>query len=203
MYEIIMANGSVCNGLELYHHGILGQKWGIRRYQNEDGTLTEVGKKHMKNYELYKSSTSRKMEKEGHKGTKAYKASRELDKKLAERYAKNAATGKRALERLLLGDVGMTATYDMARAAGEGRLKAALRSVFDINASTITNTAILNLYGNLAKTATDDPTGLGANLTRIAGVGVGDVAGSALKRSGAELSLQQRAIRKKYIKGHS
>ena len=27
------------------HHGILGQKWGVRRYQNEDGTLTDTGKK--------------------------------------------------------------------------------------------------------------------------------------------------------------
>lgn len=31
--------------LELYHHGIKGQKWGIRRYQNKDGSLTPAGKK--------------------------------------------------------------------------------------------------------------------------------------------------------------
>lgn len=31
--------------LVLYHHGIKGQKWGVRRYQNEDGSLTSAGKK--------------------------------------------------------------------------------------------------------------------------------------------------------------
>ena len=30
---------------KLTHHGILGQRWGVRRYQNTDGSLTEAGKK--------------------------------------------------------------------------------------------------------------------------------------------------------------
>lgn len=37
-YRIVKAD-------ELYHHGIKGQKWGIRRYQNKDGSLTKAGLK--------------------------------------------------------------------------------------------------------------------------------------------------------------
>lgn len=36
------------NSLE--HFGVKGMKWGVRRYQNEDGTLTDAGKKRLQNY---------------------------------------------------------------------------------------------------------------------------------------------------------
>lgn len=39
-----MSDYIVFNG-ELYHHGVLGQRWGVRRFQNKDGSLTSAGKK--------------------------------------------------------------------------------------------------------------------------------------------------------------
>ena len=39
----------ICNNNVLYHHGIKGQKWGVRRFQNKDGTLTPAGKERYDN----------------------------------------------------------------------------------------------------------------------------------------------------------
>lgn len=38
---------------ELYHYGVLGMKWGVRRYQNSDGTLTYAGKRRMAKERMY------------------------------------------------------------------------------------------------------------------------------------------------------
>lgn len=57
---------------ELYHHGIKGQRWGVRRYQNADGSLTPAGQKkldkmkaiHNKALDTRVSNISKKRDKE-------------------------------------------------------------------------------------------------------------------------------------------
>lgn len=41
------------------HHGILGMKWGVRRYQNLDGSLTSDGRKHYKSASSYENKLNR------------------------------------------------------------------------------------------------------------------------------------------------
>lgn len=48
----------------LEHHGIKGQKWGVRRYQNDDGSLTALGKKRLAKGEVKVDKPKRKSVKE-------------------------------------------------------------------------------------------------------------------------------------------
>ena len=54
----------------LTHHGIKGQKWGVRRFQNPDGTLTEAGKKHQA-LEGVSGKTRREAKRDAGKAAKA------------------------------------------------------------------------------------------------------------------------------------
>ena len=71
---------------EIYHHGILGQKWGVRRFQNPDGSLTSAGRaraaKQLAKNEKYREKLSGKAQ------TKAA------------RYKANAKESKQALNDL-------------------------------------------------------------------------------------------------------
>lgn len=56
----------------LEHHGILGQKWGVRRFQNEDGTLTAAGKRRLATYGKRQEKYMYKQERTAPKVGKAY-----------------------------------------------------------------------------------------------------------------------------------
>lgn len=71
---------------ELYHHGIKGQKWGVRRFQNKDGSLTLAGKKRaLKMQNKYTELTNDKRYRDKH-GNLTY-AGRKKELKMKEKYS--------------------------------------------------------------------------------------------------------------------
>lgn len=87
-YEIVFTN-------ELYHFGTKGQRWGVRKWQNEDGTFNEAGKER-----YFGSSKERKaalkrygvsgIDKKGSKGALTKENLEKEKKTLYERIDKNA-----------------------------------------------------------------------------------------------------------------
>lgn len=72
---------------ELYHYGIKGQKWGIRRFENPDGTLTEEGKEryNRKLEEMARKDAQRQSDANAAYGTGAGTRHKLLDKELKEK----------------------------------------------------------------------------------------------------------------------
>lgn len=73
------------NSPSLEHHGVIGMKWGVRRYQNKDGTLTSSGKQRYKTDELYtlRTKSGEKLHMVRNHGGLGTKVLRKLSPKIA------------------------------------------------------------------------------------------------------------------------
>lgn len=79
---------------ELYHYGVKGMKWGVRRYQNPDGSLTAKGKKRLAKNEAYRDKLVKKSQKRIDRYNQwESEAKANIDD--LKKYGKNSATYKR------------------------------------------------------------------------------------------------------------
>lgn len=110
---------------ELYHHGIKGQKWYVRRYQNEDGSLTPAGKerylKPKSELDYVETSIANRMDKLAQKSTKyGDKAKSILDNPVSRVLASDVAAvyiikANKALQKMETGGAMLKAYRDIPK----------------------------------------------------------------------------------------
>ena len=108
----------------LFHHGIKGQRWGVRRYQNEDGSLTSAGQARYNSDGTKKDP--KKMSDEDLRKSNQRLQSEQLYKQLRDRDNPSKEAGKTALTALVATGATFAATYAgsriWAKATGDSKL---------------------------------------------------------------------------------
>ena len=93
--------GSLFSEAYLEHHGILGMKWGVRRFQNKDGSLTPAGKKRKISNENKREETRKAVRDYSKKYNKASKASDDADELWRDAKSAYKNTGKTGITRVI------------------------------------------------------------------------------------------------------
>ena len=104
----------------LKHHGVKGQKWGVRRYQNADGTLTAEGYKKLdreRKHEYMLAESREDFRKRKH-SEKMHKPTPEYLRKQSEYAAETEAKQKRTTEELKRNAEKLERTYDYLNRTG-------------------------------------------------------------------------------------
>ena len=113
------------SGDELMHYGILGMKWGVRRYQNKNGSLTAAGKKRLKKTNQDDDNTSDDYKKARSKSTKemsdvelqAAIKRLQMEKQYKDLNPPTVSRGKKVTEYVLkkAGNVALDASLNLAK----------------------------------------------------------------------------------------
>lgn len=100
---------------ELKPFGVKGQKWGVRRYQKEDGTLTRAGRQryNAKDYDSMEESKKIQYHKDQFRQTR-------------NDYAEKASNGEKFAKTVLFGAAGSRA-YDSLRLKGDDKITAGVK----------------------------------------------------------------------------
>jgi len=123
---------------ELYHHGIIGMKWGVRRYQKKDGSLTSAGKRRRSKTESadHKVKTDRKKAFKNRRTLSDTDLKKRIDRLKMEKEFKNLtqddiAPGKKFASEIMT-SAGKKALTVAAAGAMTYAVKTAMTKKFDI-----------------------------------------------------------------------
>ena len=121
---------------ELYHHGVKGMKWGVRRYQNKDGTLTAAGKKHRNKVENKAIKKARKQDVKNRRKLSDAELKKKIErlqteKKLKDLTNEDVSPGRTEVNRILRSAGTKVAAAALAGAAAYG-IKVAMTKKFDL-----------------------------------------------------------------------
>lgn len=162
----------------LEHYGILGMKWGVRRYQNEDGSWTEAGKDRRKSGTYVKSDGSLTKE-----GIAKYSNSKDMNDRINKKHYKlvtefnKGKVSKKALKQVGINDAELNYLTDRQTVVKKETNGAKIGSVVGtIAAGSAFLATSAATYGGLPATHLPVLAGMGAGYGAI----LGTIASSAL-----------------------